>query len=139
MMKSQIVNRVLLLACLLFTPFSFASDEATPAKPQYSYYTLAPDITTNYVTQGKRLGYLRLQVDLMVIDPSLVKIVEEHAPLIRDTIITIIGQQPEAKVKSLAGREEIRQACLDKVNELLIAETNQKLLTELLFTKYLYQ
>ncbi|WP_428462847.1 flagellar basal body-associated protein FliL [Photobacterium kagoshimensis] len=139
MMKSKLVNLALLLTCMLFSPLSLAEAESAQAKPQYSYYTLAPDITTNYVTQGNRLGYLRLQIDLMVIDPSLVKIVEEHSPLIRDAIITIIGRQPEAKVKSLAGREEIRQACLDTVNELLIAETNQKLLTELLFTKYLYQ
>ncbi|WP_459782743.1 flagellar basal body-associated FliL family protein, partial [Photobacterium sp. R1] len=81
----------------------------------------------------------RLQVDLMVADPDYIPLVEHHAPLIRDAIIQIIGEQPEVKIKSLAGREAIRQQCLDKVNDLLIAETNQKLLTELLFTKYLYQ
>ncbi|MEJ2764432.1 flagellar basal body-associated protein FliL [Photobacterium sp. MCCC 1A19761] len=128
-----------LCTTVLTVPFQVMADEAGPAAPQYTYYTLEPDITTNYVTQGKKLGYLRLQVDLMVADPSLIKDVEHHAPLIRDAIINIIGEQPEARIKSLAGREEIRQACLHKVNELLIMETRQRILTELLFTKYLYQ
>lgn len=137
-MKAQLSGFFLLLASLLF-PLAVHAENVPAASPQYTYYTLAPDITTNYVTQGKKIGYLRLQVDLMVADPSLIPEVEHHAPLIRDAIISIIGEQPEARVKSLAGREEIRQACLETVNELLIMETNKKLLTELLFTKYLYQ
>ncbi|KLV07395.1 flagellar basal body-associated protein FliL-like protein [Photobacterium aquae] len=144
-MKQTIPGLLLLLAIMLVPSSAFANNDTntetdtSAAMPDYTYYTLAPDITTNYVTQGKRLGYLRLQVDLMLLDPSMSKLVEHHAPLIRDAIITVIGQQPEARVQSLAGREEIRQACLAKVNELLIAETNQKLVTELLFTKYLFQ
>ncbi|WP_170107687.1 flagellar basal body-associated protein FliL [Photobacterium lipolyticum] len=138
MMKSKVFGLILLLTSSLASHHA-AAEDAAPLMPQYSYYTLSPDITTNYVTQGKKLGYLRLQIDLMVSDPDLITKVEHHAPLIRDAIINIIGQQPEVKVKSLAGREEIRQECLNKVNELLIRETNQKLLTELLFTKYLYQ
>ncbi|MGF1713556.1 flagellar basal body-associated protein FliL [Photobacterium chitinilyticum] len=137
-MKPTILGFTLFFAALL-TPFYASADEAATATPQYTYFTLEPDITTNYVTQGKKIGYLRLQVDLMVSDPDLIKQLEHHAPLIRDAIIYIIGQQPEARIKSLAGREEIRLACLNKVNELLIMETKQRILTELLFTKYLYQ
>ena len=137
-MKPTIFGFTLLFATLL-APCYATAEESNVAMPQYTYYTLEPDITTNYVTQGKKLGYLRLQVDLMVADQDLIRQLEHHAPLIRDAIITIIGQQSEAKIKSLAGREEIRQLCLNKVNELLIAETKQKILTELLFTKYLYQ
>lgn len=137
-MKLTLPGLLFLLASLLVPMSAHANDEAR-INPQYTYYTLAPDITTNYVSQGKRIGYLRLQIDLMVADPSLIPEVEHHAPLIRDAIISIIGQQPEARIKSLAGREEIRQACLNKVNELLLIETNKQILTELLFTKYLYQ
>lgn len=137
-MKQTISGLLILLATWLM-PVVAQAENAPATTPQYTYYTLAPDITTNYVTQGKKIGYLRLQVDLMLSDPAYIKEVEHHAPLIRDAIINIIGQQPEARVKSLAGREDIRQACFNKVNELLIMETNQKQLTELLFTKYLYQ
>ncbi|MGF1699823.1 flagellar basal body-associated protein FliL [Photobacterium makurazakiensis] len=136
-MKS-ILSSIMILFAAFTTSLPVWAETSAPSA-QYTYYTLAPDITTNYITQGKTLGYLRLQVDLMVADPQLVKYVDHHAPLIRDAIISIISQQSEARVKSLAGREEIRQACLAKVNELLITETNQKIVTELLFTKYLYQ
>ncbi|MGF1724461.1 flagellar basal body-associated protein FliL [Photobacterium nomapromontoriensis] len=140
-MKSTISGLLILLTAWLMPMAAHAEEAPAPAAttPQYTYYTLAPDITTNYFTQGSRIGYLRLQVDLMLANPADIKEVEHHAPLIRDAIINIIAQQPEARVKSLAGREDIRQACFNKVNELLITETKKKLLTELLFTEYLYQ
>ncbi|WP_087020502.1 flagellar basal body-associated protein FliL [Thaumasiovibrio subtropicus] len=139
-MRFRSLNR---LFCVVLTLLSLAfplhAEEEGEVEPQYTYYTLSPDITTNYTTQGKKLGYLRLQIDLMVIDPSLIDILEHHDPLIRDTIIEIVGQEGETTIKTLAGREEIRLNCLDRINQLLLAETGQKVVTELLFTKYLYQ
>ncbi len=140
-MPQRTMNHLIFMLLTLFLlSFPVSADEETEeAAPQYSYYTLSPDITTNYVTQGKKLGYLRLQIDLMVVDPSLIEILEHHDPLIRNTLIDIIGMEGETTIKSLAGREEIRLTSLDKINELLLAETGQKVITELLFTKYLYQ
>ncbi|WP_413113094.1 flagellar basal body-associated protein FliL [Thaumasiovibrio sp. DFM-14] len=138
MQQRILIPHFVLLLGLFFMP-TLQARGATPAGPNYTYYTLSPDITTNYITQGSALGYLRLQVDLMVLDPSLIAKVERHDPLIRDALIDIIGKESAATIKSLAGREELRLACLDKVNQLLLIETGEKLITELLFTKYLYQ
>ena len=75
----------------------------------------------------------------MVDSKSSYAVLEEHEPLIRDKIITILGQQTEIVVKSIVERENIRPRCLEEVNELLYKETGKKPLIELLFTKYLYQ
>ncbi|HIF9482388.1 TPA: flagellar basal body-associated FliL family protein [Photobacterium damselae] len=140
MMKSLLLALSIVLTNGLISNWAYAADnDTTAAEPAFVYYTLNPDITTNYVTSGKQLGYLRVQVDLMLANPSQLELVKHHEPLIRDAIIQIIGQQQEIKVKSLAGREEIRKQCLHKVNDLLVAEAGNKLVTELLFTKYLYQ
>ena len=64
-------------------------------------------------------------------------LVEHHAPLLRDAIINIIGQQAEAKVKSIKGRSEIQLQCEEQVKELLIKETGQPLIKKLLFTQWL--
>ncbi|WP_305407375.1 flagellar basal body-associated protein FliL [Photobacterium leiognathi] len=140
MMKLSAFATALTLVGLLQSPIAVASSSEDVAnQPQITYYTLEPDITTNYVTQGKRLGYIRLQIDLMIRDQKYLTEIEYHTPLIRDAIIEIVSKQPEAKIKSLAGREEIRRACQDQVNRLLLAETRHQPVAELLFTKFLYQ
>jgi flagellar FliL protein len=102
----------------------------------YAYFGFEPDIITNYVAVKKKMGYVRLTVELMVEGDNLT-IVEHHSPLLRDAIINIIGQQSEAKVKSIKGRAEIQLECEEQVKELLIKETGEPLIKKLLFTQWL--
>lgn len=119
---------LLVLTCLSITLSSKASD--------YAYFGFEPDIVTNYVAVKKKMGYVRLTVELMVPSDSI-EIVEHHSPLLRDAIIDIIGREPEAKVKSIKGRSEIQLKCEEKVKELLTKETGQPLIKKLLFTQWL--
>ena len=128
------------IASLCFASLTFAADDTgDQTGPQFAYFTLAPDLTTNFYTKGKKLGYLKVRIDLMVADASYIAELEKHQPLIRDAIIEMIGKQSEDKIKTLAGREELRQELKDHLNDILLAETGRALLTDLLFTKYLYQ
>lgn len=102
----------------------------------YAYYGFEPDIITNYVAVKKKMGYVRLTVELMVEGDNF-DLVAHHAPLLRDAIINIIGQQSEAKVKSMKGRAEIQLQCEEQVKELLTQETGQPLIKKLLFTQWL--
>ncbi|PKF51270.1 flagellar basal body-associated protein FliL [Enterovibrio nigricans] len=135
-MKKNITAIFTLIMTLLVSLPASATEEQAPA---FSYFTLEPEITTNFITDGRKLGFINVRVDLMVDDASLIQQLEYHQPLIRDAIIEVLSQENEIRVKSLAGREAIRKACLEKVNEMLLAETKQKVLADLLFTKYLYQ
>lgn len=124
------MNKYLIVfVCFLFTAPLKASN--------YAYFGFEPDIVTNYVAVKKKMGYVRLTVELMVEKGDNLAIVEHHAPLLRDAIINIIGQQSEAKVKSMKGRAEIQLQCEEQVKELLIKETGQPLIKKLLFTQWL--
>jgi len=117
-----------------------ADEEAVEEiKNDYHYFQLEPDIITNYIKTGKKIGFVRITVELMAKSKGNLSVIDDHEPLIRDKIITIIGEQTEAMVKSITDREVIRQRCLDEVNEMLEAETGKRPLEDLLFTKYLYQ
>ena len=120
---------LILILALLSMPFAKAAD--------YAYFGFEPSIVTNYVAVKKKMGYVRLTVELMIEDSSNYDIVEHHAPLLRDAIINIIGQQPESKVKSINGRHEIQRLCEEKVKQLLTAETGKPLIKKLLFTQWL--
>ncbi|RHW75908.1 flagellar basal body-associated protein FliL [Colwellia sp. RSH04] len=110
---------------------------ATTQASDYGYYGFEPDIVTNYVATQKKMGYVRLTVELMVEKGNNLAIVEHHAPLLRDAIIAIIGQQDEASIKSMKGRAEIQLKCEEQVKEILKKETGQPLIKKLLFTQWL--
>lgn len=106
----------------------------------YAYFGLEPDIVTNYLsTSSRKLGYVRVTVELMLEDESQLEAVAHHAPLLRATTIDIFGRQPEEKIKSLTGREEIRQLCLQTLREQMKRETGSEIVKDVIFTKYLYQ
>lgn len=119
---------LLIVTSLIFSLTAKAAD--------YAYFGFEPDIVTNYVASKKKMGYVRLTVELMI--PSNdIETVEHHSPLLRDAIIDIIGKQPEEKIKSIKGRAEIQLKCEEKVKALLTQETGQPIIKKLLFTQWL--
>lgn len=138
MFKSYFFLLIALIGGISITPLASAEENA-PNAPKLAYFTLEPDITTNFFTKGKQLGYIQVHVDIMVADSKDVSIIERHQPLIRDTIIELLGKQTEDKIKSLSGREDIRKTLVKNINDLLLAETGRSIVADLLFTKYMYQ
>ncbi len=122
-----------LLASLLLLLGATASQAA-----DYTYFDFEPDLITNYISDGPNIGFVRLTVSIQVASADDLTQVQTHEPLLRSALVEYIGEQPEDRVKSLEGREEIRKACFELVNTLLERETKKKLATDLLFTKYLY-
>lgn len=112
----------------------------TAQSREAAYFGLEPDIITNYLgTNSKKIGYVRVTVELMLSSSSHIEAAEHHAPLLRATAIEIFGRQSEEQVKSLTGREEIRRACLEELRKLMKAETGDEMIRDVIFTKYLYQ
>ena len=120
----------LIILALLFSASSVKAAD-------YVYFGFEPDIVTNYIAVKKKLGYVRLTVELMIEGSSNLEVVEHHSPLLRDAIINIIGQQPEEKIKSINGRYEIQRLCEERVKSLLTTETGQPLVKKLMFTQWL--
>ncbi|MDR9827366.1 flagellar basal body-associated protein FliL [Vibrio sp.] len=135
-MYKRYVAPILLGLSAIFASPTFAEQEE---KPQLAYFTLSPDLTTNFHTSGKKLGYIQVRIDVMVANQSDLPIIEQHQPLIRDAIIEMLGKQSEDTIKSLAGREDLRKSLVARINDTLLPETGRTVIADLLFTKYLYQ
>ncbi len=128
------------LAISLFLTAAGTSLASAQDRPNYAYLGLEPDIVTNYVgSTARKLGYVRVTVELMINDVDQLEIAEHHMPLLRATAIEIFGRQPEEKVKSLTGREDIRRAILQALKEHMKQETGGEVVKDVIFTKYLYQ
>ena len=133
------MSRISTILLFCFSLMISLSARAEEGADEYAYYGFEPDIITNYLSTGKRLGFIRITMEVMVKNGDDLQIVEHHAPLLRAAVVEILGEQTEQKIKSIAGREEIRELCFSSINQLLKEETGQPLAVNLLFTKYLYQ
>ncbi len=129
----------LLIFALHFFTGATAIAQEEELVPKLAYFTLEPDLTTNFHTKGKKLGYVQVRIDIMVANSADTAIIEQHQPLIRNSVVELLGQQSEDTIKSLTGREDLRKALVEKLNEALLAETGRMVIADLLFTKYLYQ
>ena len=108
-------------------------------RQNYAYFSLEPDIVTNYLgSSARKLGFVRVTIELMLEDADFLEAAEHHSPLMRASIIEVFGSQPAENVRSLTGREDIRRTCLDKLKELMLRETGSEMVKDVIFTKYLY-
>lgn len=123
---------------LLIIVGALSAPKSMAESPNVGYFGFEPDIITNYISNKRNIGFIRITAELMINDVSNVAIIEHHAPLLRDAIIDVLIRQPEQKIKSMTGREEIRLIILDRLRELMQKETGRPLVKDLLFTKYLY-
>ena len=130
----QVFGLLLAIYCLLASPLVTASNDA---KPSYVYFGLDPDIITNYVSGSNEIGFISVSVELMLISEDNLAIIEQHEPLIRDKIISLLGQQSPQELRSMTGREAVRKRIQNEVNSLLKQESGVAAIENLLFTKYL--
>lgn len=134
------VSLVCTIALITFMSTANAQEEGEQAGPMYAYIALDPDIVTNYAgDNSKKLGYLRITVELMLDNPMYIQDIEHHMPLLRATAIEVIGAQNEQQVKSLTGREEMRRSILKNFRDIMTKETGNEIVKDIIFTKYLRQ
>lgn len=125
---------------ILFCSLAVSLASHAQDRPNYAYIGLEPDIVTNYLgSSSRKLGYVRVTMELMINGVDQLELAEHHMPLLRATAIEIFGQQPEEKVKSLTGREDIRRAILKALQDHMKQETGAEVVKDVIFTKYLYQ
>ena len=132
------MKKLLWLLCMITASLSSTAVSASDNnKPVYIYFGLEPDIITNYISETNKLGFISVSIELMLADNKSLAVIEKHEPLIRDRIISLLGQQSPQHLRSLTGREEVRKEIQNEVNSLLKQETGAAVIENLLFTKYL--
>ena len=135
-MKKPVWILASFLTILYYQSLVYAQDAAIK---NYAYFSLEPDIVTNYLgSSARKLGFVRVTIELMLEDADYLEAAEHHSPLMRAATIEVFGSQKAEKIKSLTGREGIRRDCLEKLRKLMLRETGSEMVKDVIFTKYLY-
>lgn len=134
-MRSAALGFLLALS-LPFTSVAFA--QTATGSGEVHYIPLEPSFVTNYGGPG-RLKYVKVDMTLMVNNLSASTAVQQHLPLIRNAVVLNLARQNENNVVTPTGQERIRQQVLQVLQETLQRETGQPVVSEVLFTNFIYQ
>lgn len=133
---------VLMLASLLL-PHAFAQDDEaadgdTVVKEQSIYFDIKPAFVVNYGGPG-RLRYIKTSLTLRVGGDIGMKGIRHHLPQIRHVIVMTLTAQSEEDISSMEGKELLRLALLEAVQNVLVTEEGKHYVSDLLFNSFIVQ
>ena len=137
--KGRLMWRYLVLCGLLWIQMpGLQAAEADSTASQVSYITLTPPLVGNYQSTG-RVRLYKADISLRVNSELAKTRVEYHEPLIRNQLVMLFAQQTEESLGRPEGKEQLRQAALQQVQQVLNAEDPSAKVDDLLFNNLVIQ
>ena len=104
------------------------------------YLQIQEPFTINFANQSdKKVRYLQIKVALKSHDPLIITGAEQNLPMIQDALRILFTDQTYESVSTVAGRQQLQQAALEKLRALLAAETGSNGLEQVYFTRFILQ
>lgn len=117
-----------------------ADDEETEVeKKMPSYISLGKPMILNLATKKRRLTFLQLKVDVLVMGEEAKLAVEAHVPAIRHEIILLLSEQDATEMKTPSLRDDIRKLATVQVKELMVDLAGNDEVEDILFSSFLIQ
>ena len=113
-------------------------EEAVPEVVQLQYIDMKPPFTVNYQVEG-RTRIMQVKLSLAYRSESVAEAVKLHNPLIRHNLINLIGSQDFNTLRTMDGREQLRQKILESVQQVIEQETGEAGVENVLFTNFVMQ
>jgi flagellar protein FliL len=82
------------------------------------YINLDPPFVVNFEAEAA-VRFLQVTVGIMTRDPAIETVVKDNDPRVRNDMLMILSGQNYAAVSSSAGKEELRQKCLEAVRAIV--------------------
>jgi flagellar FliL protein len=114
------------------------TEEVVEKKSPAIYYPLKPPLLVNYQSRGKH-RYLQAEITVMSRDLKVVKAVETHMPMIRNSLIMVLSGQVYEELQSEEGRELLRQESLMELQKIMEREIGKPGIEKVLFTNLVMQ
>lgn len=116
-----------------------SEEEKKEERGAAAYMDFKPPFVVNYMVNGRQ-RYLQLSMSLMARDPEVFKAVGEYLPLIRNNLNMTYSAQDFTMLKRPEGKEAVRSATLQVINDILEKETKKKnAIEKVLFTGFVMQ
>lgn len=110
---------------------------AEPPEYETTYWPFPQDITVNLSNSRK---FVQISMSLSTqYDSQVIENIEAHVPALQSVAIAVIADFEESMMKTRKGKDELRIAIRDALNEELVLLTRFGGIEQIHFTKFIIQ
>lgn len=125
---------------LILTPnITIAADEPAVVEKTPEYVSLGDPMVLNLSNSNRKLSFLQLKADVLVMNNDAKALVKSHIPAIRHQLIVLLSEQSASDMKTPAKRELVRQQASAEIREMMDSMADTKDVEEVLFSTFLVQ
>lgn len=121
-------------ALLLFTT-PLAASGGSSATP---YFDLSTPFVVN-LAEKDSLHFLQVNAQLKVSREDVKAELNKHIPAIQHTVMMVLSEQTINDIKSVAGKQKLRETTLKEIQALLQAQIGDPAVDEIYFTGFIIQ
>lgn len=103
-----------------------------------NYYPMEPEFIVNFMARGRQ-RYMQVGLSLKIADPDGLAQIENHEPLLRNSIVILLSAQDYLGLQSDEGRVALRKQLLQSIRDIMTKETGKPIVDEVFFTSYVLQ
>lgn len=130
------ISRLLIsLFCLLIGLNAYASGGGTKVS---NYLSISPAFVVN-VNDGLTVRHMQVKVQLKLSSPDFGKYVEQHKAAIQHEMVMLLSGRPVAELKTIQGKETLRNEALAVIQKVMQENTRQKIVEAVYFTELIIQ
>ena len=103
-----------------------------------NYLPIDPPFVVN-INNGNGFSFLQVNTELKLSDPTFGAMVQHHMAAIRHMMIMLLSSQTTEQVKTLEGKEQLREQALEAIQAVLEQETGDTGVEAVYFTGFIIQ
>lgn len=120
-------------------PGEAANAEPVPEpKIPAQYVQFKPEFVANYKVNG-RTNFLKVSINVLVREDDVRLAVDQHMPSLRNAMVMLFGAADFAALKTLEGKEALREEALKALQEIMLKELGKPGIEQVLFTEFVLQ
>jgi flagellar FliL protein len=108
------------------------------SKARINYVPLDPPFVVNF-SADTDIRFLQLTLQVGTRDPSVVELVKEHRPAIRNSLVFLFGSQDPYALNTREGKEALREQTLAEIQKVMKSETGSAGVESVFFTSFVMQ
>ncbi|MFI3155234.1 MAG: flagellar basal body-associated FliL family protein [Methylococcaceae bacterium] len=102
------------------------------------YFDMGKPMVVNF-PKGSIAQHGRITISLLAEGAETIEVLKKNEPMIRNNLLMLIGGQDAANLNTHEGKETLRQAILDNVNDVLKKMAGKGRVEEIFFTSFVMQ
>ena len=132
----KVIISILVVLCVLLPGLSQAAGGGGSSSSPY--VALEPPFVVNLHANGK-IRFLQIKSQVKLNNQDNAPMLLHHMAMVRHTLLMLFSEQSENSIRTLEGKEALREESLTALQSILEEETGDSLVEQIYFTDFVIQ